>query len=257
MQRYLHKNIVDIKHLLALSLNKSLTWIWSNSDYLLSKKEIIKLEDLIKQREKGVPFAYLEGIKSFYHLDFIVDKNTLIPRPETELIIDIVKELKLQKCAMLDLGTGSGIIAITLKDLFQSWQVSACDLLSKTLNIAKKNAIKNNTNINFIQSNWFENIDGKFDLIISNPPYIAENDSHLSFLKFEPISALTSKDNGLFDIKEIIKNANNYLNKGGYLILEHGYNQRDEILELLGNYCNIKTFNDLNSQHRVILAQCC
>jgi release factor glutamine methyltransferase len=255
MQKYLTSKIIDIEYLLCLTTGKSKTWLWTNKDYKLTSAEIEKLENLIKKRENGVPFAYLSGEKSFYHLDFIVNENTLIPRPETENIIEIVKNLNLTNAKVLDLGTGSGIIAITLKDLFPNFEILAVDNNTQTLEVAKLNAKKHNTNINFVLSSWFENIvDFDFDLIISNPPYIQEDDKHLQDLS-DPIGSLTSPENGLKDIKEIIKNSPKYLKKDGFLLLEHGHNQQKEIVNLLTDFKNIKTFDDLNNVNRNILAQ--
>ena len=253
MKRYLHKNIIDIKYLLELVVNKSQTWIWTNSDYKLTNLEVEKLEQLIKRRENGEPVAYLSGTKPFYHLDFIVNKHTLIPRPATENIIDIVKNLNLKNAKVLDLGTGSGIIAITLKSLFPTWEITAVDNNSQTLKVAQQNALKNHTEIDFICSNWFEKVQSRFDIIISNPPYICENDKHLQSL-FDPINALTAKDNGLVDIKKIIKFAPDFLNKNSYLLLEHGYNQQQQIVDLLNNFAKIQLFDDLNGINRNILA---
>lgn len=256
MKRYLSKNTADIKKLLAFILDKSITWIYINEDYKLTGAEQKKLEDLISQRQKGMPFAYLTGVQGFYHLDFIVNKHTLIPRPETEIIIEVVKALRLNNCTMLDLGTGSGAIAITLKSLFPNWEVFASDIAVKALKIAKENSLKNNTKIDFKKSYWLNDWQGeRFDMIISNPPYIEANNDYLKALRFEPQSALVANNNGLADIENIIKNAPNYLNKNGYLILEHGYNQQQDVFNLLTEFNNIQVFNDYNDKNRVILAQ--
>ena len=125
------------------------------------------------------------------------------------------------------------------------------------MEVARENAKIHNTIINFKLSNWFEKIKQKFDLIISNPPYIAADDKHLEKLRFEPITALTAKENGLADIKTIIKSAKNYLNKNGYLVLEHGYNQQQQIIKLFDKNWELEAFNDYNNQNRVILAKLC
>jgi len=155
---------------------------------------------------------------------------------------------------VIDLGTGSGVIAITLADKCPSWRISATDKSKEALKIAKKNTTKD---INFYHSSWFDKLTGKtFDLIVSNPPYLAENDSHLESLKYEPIEALISGKDGLDDIREIIQNAPKYLNQGGYLLLEHSDRQQKEIVELLKlSFVNILTYQDLNGLDRVILAQ--
>ena len=256
IQDFLSSNKVDIAKLLTLALKKTKEDLYKNLSYKLTKKELEKLKLLIKKREQGIPFAYLSGSQGFYHLDFKVSPATLIPRPETELLIDIAIDLfkPNQLIDVIDLGTGSGVIAITLADKCPSWRISATDKSKEALKIAKKNTTKD---INFYQSSWFDKLTGKtFDLIVSNPPYLAENDSHLESLKYEPIEALISGKDGLDDIREIIQNAPKYLNQGGYLLLEHSDRQQKEIVELLKlSFVNILTYQDLNGLDRVILAQ--
>ncbi|MDG2353301.1 MAG: peptide chain release factor N(5)-glutamine methyltransferase [Gammaproteobacteria bacterium] len=256
VQDYLNSGACDIAPLLSLVLGKSNTELYAQNDYTLGDKQQQQLENFIQQREQGVPFAYLSGKKGFYHLDFKVTKDTLIPRPETELLIDITLDLlnKNQKYQVLDLGTGSGIIAITLADINPRWKVSATDFSQAALSVAKINAT---TNINFTQGSWFGAVtDQAFDLIVSNPPYIEEGDAYLDDLTYEPITALTAGKDGLDDIRIIIDNAPNYLQKNGFLLLEHGHNQQDRIVKLLEkSFINIQTFKDYNSNDRAILAQ--
>jgi len=256
IQDFLSSNKVDIAKLLTLALKKTKEDLYKNLSYKLTNKELEKLKLLIKKREQGIPFAYLSGSQGFYHLDFKVSPATLIPRPETELLIDIAIDLfkPNQLIDVIDLGTGSGVIAITLADKCPSWRISATDKSKEALKIAKKNTTKD---INFYHSSWFDKLTGKtFDLIVSNPPYLAKNDSHLESLKYEPIEALISGKDGLDDIREIIQNAPKYLNQGGYLLLEHSDRQQKEIVELLKlSFVNILTYQDLNGLDRVILAQ--
>ena len=253
---YLKSGTIDVAPLLSLVLGRSNTELYAQNDYALNDKQQQQLSNFIQQRKQGVPFAYLSGKKGFYHLDFKVTKDTLIPRPETELLIDIILDLfnKNQKYQVLDLGTGSGIIAITLADINPHWKVSATDFSQAALNIAKVNAT---TNINFNQGSWFDAVAGQvFDLVVSNPPYIEEEDIYLKDLTYEPQTALVSGEDGLDDIRIIINNAPEYLNKGGYLLLEHGHNQQSKITKLLEKkFHNIKTFKDYNSNDRAILAQ--
>lgn len=255
VNNYLKCQFNDIALLLELALQKNHVWLITNKEYRLNDKQKKSLDGLIEQRESGIPFAYLSGTKGFYHLDFKVTPDTLIPRPETELLIDIALDLFQHKpCEMLDLGTGSGIIAITLADKNPHWQVSATDFSKAALAVAKQNAT---TKINFQQGSWFEAVPNKtFDFIISNPPYIEENDPHLSNLKHDPITALSAGKDGLDDIRIIINQAPAHLNKQGFLLLEHGYNQQQNIVELLkAKFTDIKTFNDYNLQNRAVLAQ--
>jgi release factor glutamine methyltransferase len=256
VQDYLNGGACDIAPLLSLVLEKSNTELYAQNDYALNNKQQQQLTNFIQQREQGMPFAYLSGKKGFYHLDFKVTKDTLIPRPETELLIDITLDLlnKNQKYQVLDLGTGSGIIAITLADINPRWKISATDFSQAALDVAKTNAT---THINFTQGSWFDAVaDQTFDLIISNPPYIEENDIYLDDLAHEPQTALVSGKDGLDDIRLIIDNAPEYLNKGGYLLLEHGHNQQQEIEQLLlVKFKNIQKFKDYNNNNRAILAQ--
>ena len=253
---YLKSGAIDIAPLLSLALNKTTTELYTQVGYQLSTEETNQLENLIKQREQGVPFSYLSGTKGFYHLDFKVTSDTLIPRPETELIIDIALDLldKQKSYDIVDLGTGSGIIAVTLADKCPKWNLTATDYSYAALGVAKTNAT---TNINFQQGRWFDATPNQtFDLVISNPPYIEENDPYLDDLSYEPQTALVSGKDGLDDIRIIVNNAPKHLNQDGYLLLEHGYNQQDKIEELLSyRFHNIQRFKDFNGQDRAILAQ--
>ncbi|MDC0430325.1 peptide chain release factor N(5)-glutamine methyltransferase [Candidatus Thioglobus sp.] len=257
IQDYLENGAIDIAPFLSLVLDKSSAELILNNNYQLTSDEKSCIDNLVHQREKGVPFAYLSGSRGFYHLDFKVTPDTLIPRPETELLIDIALELSNANKALkvLDLGTGSGIIAVTLKDKNPHWQVSATDFSNKALEVARSNAT---TQIEFLQGNWFEPVTNQsFDLIISNPPYIEENDAYLDDLSFEPICALTAGKDGLDDIRIIIDQAPEHLEKNGFLLLEHGHDQQDRIVELLKQkFNNIQTFKDYNNKDRAILAQC-
>ncbi|ABL02514.1 [protein release factor]-glutamine N5-methyltransferase [Candidatus Ruthia magnifica str. Cm (Calyptogena magnifica)] len=256
IQDYLNSDIIDIVPLLSLALNKNHVQLITHYDYQPNNEEKTQLNQLIKQRQFGIPFAYLSGTKGFYHLDFKVTPSTLIPRPETELLIDIALGLfdKNQTCKVLDLGTGSGIIIITLGDKNPQWHLTATDSSINALDIAQQNA---KTNINFQLGSWFKATPNQiFDLIISNPPYIKQSDPHLNDLSFEPQSALVSGKDGLDDIRTIINNAPQHLNKKGYILLEHGFDQQQEIIQLLSNnFFNIQKFKDYNQQDRALLAQ--
>jgi release factor glutamine methyltransferase len=256
IQDYLDSGAVDIAPLLSLALNKSNVELIIQSKYLLTPAEKQTLDGLIEQRNNGVPFSYISGKKGFYHLDFNVTPNTLIPRPETELLIDIALDLfpKKNSCKLLDLGTGSGIIAVTLADKNPHWQVTATDYSPKALEVAKSNAT---SPIDFLQGNWLEPVTNqRFDLIISNPPYIEEEDAYLKDLTYEPITALTAGKDGLDDIRTIIDQAPNHLLTGGFLLLEHGHDQQAKIADLLSiRFTNIQRFKDYNNMDRAILAQ--
>ena len=253
---FLRNDVEDISKLLSLALNKTQEQLYANLDYQLVDTELSVLLSYIDQRKKGKPFAYIKGSKGFYDLDFIVSPATLIPRPETELLIDITLNLldKNKNLKVLDLGTGSGVIAITISEKRPKWKLSATDLSLDALNIARLNSTKK---IDFYCGSWFDPVPPEtFDLIVSNPPYINANDPHLQDLRYEPIEALVSGDDGLNDIREIITKSTLFLNSGGYLLLEHGYDQKDRIVKLLEeSYTSIKTFKDLNKVDRAVLAK--
>ena len=218
---------------------------------------------LIKQRQQGTPIAYITGNKEFWSRDFHVNPDVLIPRPDTELIIELSLKLILDNkpIKIIDLGTGSGIIAITLAAERLKADISATDLCLAALSIAKLNARKHDiNNIKFYQSNWFANVPPiKFNLIITNPPYIAEDDVHLTQgdIRFEPLSALCSGKQGLNDIIIIADTARNFLEPGGHLLIEHGYDQQHSAQSILKDYHYdfVQTATDLSGQPRVTYGQ--
>ena len=256
IKNLLREDVEDASKLLGLAINKTQEQLFANLDYEVNSSEFKKFLSLVDERKSGKPFAYIKGSQGFYDNEFIVSSSTLIPRPETELLIDIIQD-KLnpeKKLKALDLGTGSGIIAITLSEKYPKWEISATDKSKEALSVAKLNA---RNSINFYCGSWFEPLpQEKFDLIVSNPPYISANDPHLESLSFEPIEALVSGNDGLEDIRLIITQSPQYLNNGGLLLIEHGYNQKDRIIKLLGDsFKNIQTFKDLNGIDRAIVAE--
>ena len=259
IQDFLRSDIIDIEELLCLALDFSKPSLYANPNHKISEGELAKLDLLIQKRESGEPFAYLSGTKGFYHLDFKVTTDTLIPRPETEILIDIALGLfdSSESIKVLDLGTGSGVIAITLADKCSSWKVSAADQSKAALKVATHNASTTKTNIEFRHGSWFEAVPNQcYDLIISNPPYVQTNDPHLADLQFEPIEALISGADGLEDIRIIIEQAPRQLNSGGYLLLEHGFNQQTEIMRLMRqSFSDVRGFQDNNGIDRAVLGR--
>lgn len=209
--------------------------------------------------EKGYPLQYITHQQSFWGLDFYVDENVLIPQPDTEIAVErALKILRLRhNQRVLDLCTGSGAIAISVA-VNSDAKVWASDVSEKALEIAKKNAIDNNADVNFILSNMFENIAGQFDIIISNPPYIETNTIPTLDLEVqnEPHLALDGGSDGLDFYRTIANQAPDYLNEDGILILEIGYNQKEAVEDLLkANFINIETYKDYANNDRVIVAQ--
>jgi release factor glutamine methyltransferase len=211
----------------------------------------------IEKRKQGLPIAYITGCKEFWSLDFEVNQHTLIPRPESELLVQLtLEELSTkQNVNILELGVGSGAVAIAIAHERPQWQIIGTDISKDALAIAQKNADRHQIkNLKLYESNWFQNVPAiEFDIIISNPPYIAANDPHLTELNFEPQSALVSGEDGLDDIKIIIKDALAYLKENGQLLLEHGYNQGSQVCSLMKQnyYQDVKTIKDYNNIERV------
>lgn len=251
--------LLDAEILLCLSLNQPRSHLRAWPDKILEPGQLTAFWALLEQRQKGTPIAYMTGNKEFWSRDFQVTTDVLIPRPDTELLVEL--SLKLiptdSQFNVIDLGTGTGIIAITLAAERPYALISATDLSLAALRIAKLNADQHLIKpIQFYQSNWFASIPNtKFDLIISNPPYIAEDDPHLQQgdLRFEPRTALCATEQGLSDIKIIAETARNYLSPGGHLLVEHGYNQEEQVQELFTDlhYDKVQTYRDLSGQPRV------
>ncbi|MEI6744433.1 MAG: peptide chain release factor N(5)-glutamine methyltransferase [Methylococcaceae bacterium] len=250
---------LDAEVLLAFVLEKNRSYLRAWNDKKIDDSEVQRFDALISQRLKGVPIAYLTGTREFWSRDFIVSPDVLIPRPDTELLIELcLAQIPMNSTLkILDLGTGSGAIAITLAAERPNTQIFAVDASSSALVVAQKNAHQHDCqNIKFILSDWFSAVPKiEFDLIISNPPYISANDEHLSQgdVRFEPKSALIAADNGLSDIKKIAVEAINYLKPYGQLWFEHGYNQAQAVQHILKglNYFEIQTHQDLAGQPRV------
>lgn len=254
---------LDAEVLLCQALNKPRSFLRAWPDNPLHPEQLTAFKTLLEQRQKGIPIAYITGSREFWSRDFQVSPDVLIPRPDTELLIELSLKLipKNEAVKIIDLGTGSGIIAVTLAAERPHAQISATDLSPAALRIAQLNADKHHlNNIQFYSSDWFADIpDTKFNLVISNPPYIAEDDSHLQQgdVRFEPQTALSAPDQGLGDIKIIADAARRYLEPYGHLLIEHGYNQQKPVQALFKDlhYDNVQTYTDLSGQPRVTYGQ--
>ncbi len=255
--------LLDAEVLLCQVLDKPRSHLRAWPEKQLNVAAESQFWKLLEQRQQGVPIAYLTGKKEFWSRDFNVSPDVLIPRPDTELLIELCLKLleNQQNSRLIDLGTGSGIIAITLAAERPEIEIVATDLSDKALDIAKANAkIHKVNNIRFKKSSWFNEItQNEFDLVISNPPYIASNDVHLTQgdLRFEPDSALISENQGLQDIQTIIKQARQHLKSAGRLLIEHGFDQALAVQELFAIflYQKIKTHTDLAGNPRVTTGQ--
>jgi len=223
----------------------------------LTKKTCNELKDLIKRREKGEPLAYLTNQIGFWNLSLYVDNKVLVPRPETETIIqNILDTFSSKQIKVLDLGTGSGAIGLSLAKERKNWEVICSDMSLEAIKVTEKNMLMNSLNVSLVNSNWLAAFKNEcFDLIVSNPPYINPSDPRVlsDGLKFEPIEALVSDCEGFKDIEQIVKESCKSLNNSGYLFLEHGYDQADQVVSIFENYdfSQIRTFKDLNGDDRV------
>ena len=208
--------------------------------------------DFVQRRIKGEPVAYILGRKEFYGLDLAVNPAVLVPRPETELLVDLA--LEKQPGSMLDLGTGSGAIAVAVKYHRPKSRVVAVESDLSALLTAKRNAAKLNLEIDFRHGRWFEPVAGeRFELVVANPPYVAEGDPHLAALRFEPQGALVSGADGLDSIRDIAKGAAMHLVSGAWLLLEHGQGQEGAVRGLLAaaGLESVSTWPDLAGIARV------
>ena len=249
---------IDSEVLLCFVLKCNRTKLYTHSKEELSNQNKNIFKKLVKKRAKGCPIAYITNEKEFWSHTLFVNESTLIPRPETELLVEIsIKLIKNHSLnEILELGTGSGAVAIAIASENLDTNIDATDINDEAINVATKNILKHNIkNINFIKSNWFNSIGiKKYDLIITNPPYIETNDPCLtnSDIKFEPIIALASGIDGLDDLRKIISNSHNKLKNNGWLVVEHGHNQGDDVRNLfIKNRFTTTTIKDYNQLERV------
>ena len=231
--------ISEVKIIFAYANDLSSLNLIMDPTVMLESTKIKKYKKLFKERLQGKSVAYILGRKEFYGLTFSVNDSVLVPRPDTELLVDLAIE-KIERYDLkrvLDLGTGSGAIAVSLAANVPKLKIVATDNSTKALEVAVSNAdvLCPQSPITFLRSNWFSDISGEFDLIVSNPPYIALGDLHLNLadLRFEPKQALVSGAEGLDALRLIIDQSRNFLANNGWLLVEHGYEQKDSCLQLL------------------------
>jgi len=252
---------LDTEVLLAHSLQKNRTYLATWSDKKLTEQEIYTFNKLLKRRQQGEPIAYITGTREFWSLNLTVNKDTLIPRPETELMVEEIlnRYPQTDDVHLLDLGTGSGAIALALASERPNWKITATDQSNAALNIAKQNAKQLGlNNIQFFAGYWFEAIKHEttqFNIIASNPPYIPSANPHLSQgdVRFEPLSALASGDDGLDDIRHICQQAPKFLKAKAMLIIEHGFDQKPQILNIFkdSGYKSIQQIFDMADNPRL------
>jgi release factor glutamine methyltransferase len=254
---------IEESHLILCdALNQNTAYLIAHSQDSLSPVIQHKADNYLQQRLTDTPLAYILGHANFYGLPIIVNPHVLIPRNDTESLIEyVLTHYNTNTLKIADLGTGSGAIACTLAHNRPQWEIIATDISDNALTIAKQNAkhLKAN-NITFTQSNWFNNLTEQyFDIIISNPPYIDfdDPDTDFSVKNYEPHQALFSKDNGLADIEILLKEAKNHLKSNGLLIIEHGHLQQEKIISLAKDhgFSYIQGHKDLSGLNRYIVAK--
>ena len=249
--------------LLQYVLGVNRAWLIAHEHDVLQPNIQVVFEALLNRRLAGEPIAYILGGREFYGLDLLVTPDTLIPRPDTETLVEaaLAKISDSANQTILDLGTGTGAIALAVAKHRPKVNVVAVDASAAALEVAKKNAATLAiTNVRLMLSDWFDALLGeRFDLIVSNPPYIEQNDVHLTQgdVRFEPISALTSGADGLDDIRRIVADCLIYLKPQGWLMIEHGYNQADLVADLMAEagLVSIQTIKDFGGNNRVTIAK--
>lgn len=254
---------LDAECLLAHVLQQPRSWLWAHPDAALTTTQQQQYQALVQQRQQQIPLAYLTQTVEFWSLSLLVTPDVLIPRPETEHVIERACDLfpdKTQTIACLELGTGSGAIAVALATERPQWNITAIDQSAEALAIAKQNAQQHHCEtIDFQQSNWFSQLSGQqFNCIVSNPPYLASDDPYLdTSIKYEPQAALVSGKSGLEAYIDIISQVGDFLLPGGVIILEHGQEQHDLIAKLLiqNGFQHIQQSPDLQGISRVISAK--
>lgn len=260
--------ILKAKMLVSHVLDKEKEYLIINEDKLLSNEQIKRINKGIDNLLKGIPIQYITNTQEFMGLDFYVDENVLIPQPDTEILVEEVLEIlkKINNPKILDLCTGSGAIAISIAKKYvelgfvSAHHIIASDICCKALNVAKINCKKQKEDIELIESDLFKNIKEKFNIIISNPPYIETNviKTLIQEVQYEPKLALDGGFDGLDFYRRIINEAHSFLEPNGYLCLEIGYNQKDNVINLIKQskeYCNIYYKRDLAGNDRIVICQ--
>lgn len=249
---------LEARMLLEAVLDKPRAWLIAHADETASEKVELAFAALAARRVGGEPIAYILGRREFYGLDFQVTPAVLIPRPETELLVELALQRLVQdtRASVLDLGTGSGVIAITLAKLRQQARVTAVDVDYAALSVARANAKQQRATVRFYCGDWFGALQAeRFDLVVSNPPYVAGADPHLEAgdLRFEPRRALSGGADGLDCIRAIAAQARAHLNPGAWLLIEHGYDQADACRALIAaqGLQEVQSWSDLAGIPRV------
>ncbi len=249
----------DAESLVAHGLGLKRVDIYLQLEKTLIDDELKELRELFKLRASGKPLQYILGSVAFRYLEIDVDENVLIPRPETEIIVEIIADIVTEKSKVLELGTGSGAIALSVAKELKA-KVDATDICTKALSVARSNAQKNGVSgVNFLESDWFSNVSDKYDLIVANPPYVSLDEYstlQTEIRDFEPRRAVTDEGDGLQCIKTIASSASTHLIDNGHFVLEMGHEQREKVKRILEEkgFRNISAKQDLANRDRFVVA---
>lgn len=250
---------LDAQLLLGEVIGRGRAWLHAHDEFELSQGESLRFEQWTARRQAGEPFAYIVGHKEFHGLELQVDARVLVPRPDTEVLVDWAIELLQGELAgvaaprVVDLGTGSGAIALAVRQACPSCRVTVTDASPGALEVATTNARRLGIALEACQGSWWRAVpDRRFHLILSNPPYIAAGDAHLAALTAEPLDALTPGESGLEALREIVSQARGHLEDGGWMLLEHGFDQGDAVGDLMRSqgFRQVATRRDLGGQLR-------
>jgi len=253
---------LDAQVLLLNILQKPRSYLFTWPEKQLTDQQYQAFQHACERRLQGEPVSHITGCREFWSLQLEVNPTTLIPRPDTETLVELALECEVPKNAkVLDLGTGTGAIALALGSEMPTWDITAVDRIDDAVALAKRNQQRlaiNNVTVE--QSNWFSALKNKkFDLIVTNPPYIEHDDVHLyqGDVRFEPLSALVADDAGMADIKQIITQSRDYLHASGYLLIEHGFEQSAAVRHIFNQmaFINVSTVKDLGNNDRVTFGQ--
>lgn len=249
---------LDAELLLAHLLQKDRAWLAARPEHELPETVVQEFLQLVDQRNSGIPLAYLTGVREFWSLQLEVNTHTLVPRPETELLVEQALALAGLHDCIIDAGTGSGAIALALASELPAAKVIATDISAAALQVARANADRLNLNIHFVRANWLTGLAGA-DLIVSNPPYIAANDPHLQTdgVSAEPPLALVAGDDGMEAFRQIVPQAMSCLQPAGWLLFEHGYDQAESVAQLMrdAGFTDISTRRDLGDRARLTMGR--